>query len=121
MHGKDGEPLGVGRMSRTPPQWLRRVVVNRDRGCRFPGCNRGVGVATHHLRWWTKDGGPTDAVNLTLLCRVHHRLVHEGKWSIRGHPPGGLSFIRPDGRVFEPGPPPLRPEIRDRLLPMPEG
>jgi hypothetical protein len=30
----------------------------------------------HHLKFWA-DGGPTTMSNLALLCRVHHRKVHE--------------------------------------------
>ena len=120
MHGKDGSPLGVGRTARTAPPWLSRYLKKKDRGCRFPGCHRRLGMAAHHIRWWIHDGF-TEPENMVLLCRMHHRLVHEGRWSIRGHPGTKLTFIRPDGRAFQPGPPRLRPEIRDRLLPVPEG
>jgi hypothetical protein len=121
-HGRDGGGFAVGRTSRAVPPWLYREIKRRDRGCRFPGCNRTIGVAAHHLDWWVRDEGPTDDDNLALLCRAHHRLVHEGKWGIRGHPAGGvLTFIRPDGREFEPGPSALRPEFKRRLLPEPDG
>jgi hypothetical protein len=120
-HGRDGAGFGVGRTSRTVPPWLYREIRRRDRGCRFPGCHRTIGVAAHHLDWWVRDEGPTDDDNLALLCRAHHRLVHEGRWGIRGHPAGVLTFIRPDGREFEPGPSALRPEFKRRLLPEPDG
>ena len=41
--------------------------------------------------------------NLVQLCRHHHRLVHEGGFSI-SRQGGGLIFRRPDGRVLEAAP-----------------
>jgi hypothetical protein len=34
------------------------------------------------------DGGPTDLDNLALLCRAHHRAVHEGGWQLTRGPDG---------------------------------
>jgi hypothetical protein len=80
--GPDGEPLSVGRARRTIPAPMRRAIVLRDRHCRFPGCDRPVAWADgHHLRHWI-DGGPTAMWNVWLLCRRHHRLVHEGGWRL---------------------------------------
>ena len=94
-----GRPLGVGRTSRTVPHWLRRAVVRRDRGrCRFPSCCVRRFVDAHHIWHWA-DGGPTDLDNLVLLCRFHHRLVHEVGYSIRVEGPGELTFLRPDATV----------------------
>jgi hypothetical protein len=43
-----------------------------------PGCDRPVAwCEAHHLRHWL-HGGATDLENLVLLCRTHHRAVHEG-------------------------------------------
>jgi hypothetical protein len=74
--GQDG-PLDVGRRTRTIPPALRRALRLRDRGCRFPGCENHRFVDAHHIRHWAR-GGPTALDNLVLLCRRHHRLVHEG-------------------------------------------
>ncbi|MGH2734092.1 MAG: hypothetical protein ACRDKZ_00820, partial [Actinomycetota bacterium] len=63
----------------------------------------------------TRDEGPTDLVNLYLLCGYHHHLVHEGGWDMRVKD-GVLEFIRPDGRVLETTAKPLRPELRERLF-----
>jgi 5-methylcytosine-specific restriction endonuclease McrA len=95
-HDAHGRPLEVGARTRTIPPALRRALDHRDRGCRFPGC--GVRFTQgHHLRHWA-EGGPTTLSNLALLCRRHHRAVHEEGYSVdRGHD-GALRFRRPDGR-----------------------
>jgi hypothetical protein len=51
-----------------------------------------------------------------MLCTHHHRLVHEGGWSIRGAPDENLVFVRPDGRDYEVLRPSLRDDIRERFL-----
>jgi len=72
-----GEPIGVGRTSRTVPPAMRRALAVRDKGCRFPGCDRPPEwTDAHHRRHWA-DGGETKLDNLLLLCRRHHRVVHE--------------------------------------------
>jgi hypothetical protein len=79
---EDGVPVGVGRASRTIPPSLRRALVVRDRGCCFPGCDRPPPwTDAHHIRHWGQ-GGKTELTNLVLLCRPHHRLVHEEGWSM---------------------------------------
>ena len=75
-------PLTVGRATRTVPPSIRRALVVRDRGCRFPGCDRPPAWTDgHHLVHWA-DGGQTALENL-VLCRPHHRLVHEQRWTLR--------------------------------------
>ncbi len=77
-----GTPLSVGRAARTVPPAIRRALVVRDRGCRFPGCDRPPAWTDgHHLVHWA-DGGQTSLSNLVLLCRPHHRLVHEEGWTL---------------------------------------
>lgn len=121
LHASDGTPLGIGRVSRTVPHWLARQVRHRDHTCRFPGCSRTRFTHNHHIDFWVAHEGPTNLVNLVLLCNQHHRLVHEGGWSVRGDPAGELEFLRPDGTVLETGPPGLRPEVRRRLFDEPGG
>jgi hypothetical protein len=53
------------------------------------------------------DGGPTSLANTTLLCRIHHRAVHEGGFVVRREPDGRLAFFRPDGAPLVPAGLPL--------------
>ncbi|HUP85418.1 MAG TPA: HNH endonuclease signature motif containing protein [Acidimicrobiales bacterium] len=85
----------------------------RDGSCRWHGCRRTRGVHAHHIVWFS-TGGPTVIENLVLLCRRHHRAVHEGEWGI-ADPAGEVRFIRPNGRTLDTRPPPLREEMRDWL------
>jgi hypothetical protein len=122
----DASLVRNGRKTRTIPPAMRRALRARDRGCRFPGCQNHRFLDTHHLHHWAK-GGPTTLGNLVLLCRRHHRLVHEGGWHVdrrgrfsdprgrplpavprlpRGHPDGLLERNRElgiDDRTCEPG------------------
>jgi len=91
----DGRLVEVGARTRTIPPALRRALQHRDRGCRFPGC--GVRIAEgHHIRHWA-HGGPTKLSNLALLCRRHHRAVHEEGFQIERAADGALAFRRPNG------------------------
>ena len=94
----DGTAVGVGRAARRPPRWLRRRLHARDRGCRFAGCAERLVVHAHHVRHWTR-GGTTDLDNLAELCRFHHRLVHEGGWTMRLDDDGTATFVAPDGTI----------------------
>ena len=113
----DSSILDVGRKTRTIPPSLRRALESRDRGCRFPGCGLRFTDA-HHIRHWA-DGGETKLENLVLLCRLHHRLVHEEAYTV--HLPRGdrLYFLDPKMRMIPdrpPPPPPLPPEPVERLV-----
>ena len=114
IHDKDGQPLGVGRTSRSTPQWLHHRLAARDPECRFPGCQNTKFLQNHHAHWWTR-GGPTDLENLERYCPVHHRLFHEGGWTVRGKASGNLEFVRPDGKVIREGPPPLDYDVKKWL------
>ena len=95
-HDADGRVTDVGARTRTIPPALRRALHHRDRGCRFPGCGLPFGQG-HHIRHWA-HGGPTTLSNLALLCRRHHRAVHEEGYEVERRPDGELCFRRPDGR-----------------------
>ncbi|MEN3272383.1 MAG: hypothetical protein V7636_1144 [Actinomycetota bacterium] len=110
-----GKTVEVAKTIHTPPRWLRRRVIHRDGCCRWFGCERTALLHVHHIRWWTRDGGPTEESNLVALCPFHHRLVHEGGWEIEGDPVGRLTLTRPNGTKLTAGPPPLRDDIADEL------
>jgi len=97
-HDKDGRVVEVGARTRTIPPALRRALHHRDRHCRFPGCGVRVGQG-HHVRHCAQ-GGPTTLMNLVLLCRRHHRAVHEEGYQVARGPDGALEFRRPDGRLL---------------------
>jgi Domain of unknown function (DUF222)/HNH endonuclease len=103
-HGPDGRVVEVGTRTRTIPPALRRALHHRDRGCRFPGCGVRLGQG-HHIRHWAQ-GGPTTLSNLALLCRRHHRAVHEEGYQVDRQPDGELRFRRPNGRLLPEVPPP---------------
>ena len=102
--GPDGNPMRLGRLSRVARRRLKRALLLRDGGCRVPGCTHRGWLDAHHLVHWL-EGGDTDVDNLVLLCRFHHRWVHEDSWTIVGNPGGQLSFHSPDGRVLPAFPP----------------
>jgi hypothetical protein len=95
-----GNPLDIGRKTRAIPPALRRALQARDGGCRFPGCTHRRFVDSHHIRHWA-DGGDTSIDNLVLLCRHHHRLVHEDGFGVERTADNSIQFNRPDGRVIE--------------------
>jgi hypothetical protein len=101
-HGDDGALLDVGRKARTVPPSIRRALQARDRSCRFPGCTARRCDA-HHVEHWM-DGGVTSVDNLVLLCRRHHRAVHEGGFEVQLFSDGTTTFLRPNGTVFEAAP-----------------
>jgi hypothetical protein len=81
--GGAGQVLDAGRARRLASGPVRRALVVRDRGCAFPGCDRPPRWCdAHHLTAWT-DGGTTALDNLVLLCRHHHRIVHDDHWQVR--------------------------------------
>jgi hypothetical protein len=100
IENEHGEPLNVGRKTRTIPPAIRRALSARDKGCRFPGCPFKRYVDGHHVKHWA-HGGETKLVNLVTLCRFHHRRVHEGQVVVQVLNDGAFRFIRPDGESFE--------------------
>jgi hypothetical protein len=93
--GGAGQVLDAGRSRRLATGPLRRALVTRDRGCAFPDCDRPPRWCDgHHLRPWTAGGG-TDMANLVMLCRRHHRLIHERDWTVRMAADGLPEFLPP--------------------------
>jgi hypothetical protein len=96
--GAPAQPLEVGRTTRVIQAAQRTALAIRDGGCVFPDCPRPLAwCQAHHLRHWL-HGGPTDLANLALLCRAHHRAVHEGGWRLTRGPDGQLTATPPHRR-----------------------
>jgi hypothetical protein len=116
------QPLDVGRTTRTIPPAIWNALVLRDRGCVWEGCDAPPEWCdAHHLKHWI-DGGPTSLDNLVLLCRRHHRMLHEGEHQLPGRngpPLEGKNRRRAIGpaRPRLPIPPPGEPDERGRPRP----
>ncbi len=89
----EGVPVSVGRNQRIVPNRTRKLVEDRDKGCRYPGCPVTRFLENHHLIPWSQ-GGPTDLDFLISLCPHHHDQLHKGAFTIQGSP------STPDGLVF---------------------
>jgi hypothetical protein len=96
IENDDGEPMNLGRKTRTISAPLRRALSARDKGCRFPGCSNARYIDAHHIVHWA-NGGETKPDNLVSLCRFHHRAVHEGGFRIEALDDGALRFLNPHG------------------------
>jgi HNH endonuclease len=105
----NGTPVSVGRATRVIASHTRRVVLDRDVTCRYPGCPSKQ-LEVHHVVHW-EHGGRTDTANLAGLCSYHHHRHHDGTYTVTGNAdtPDGLRFTRPDGTVIESGPRPVTP------------
>ena len=106
--------LDYGRATRTVLPALFAVIARRDRGCRFPGCDRPVSrTQAHHIRHWCQ-GGTTDEGNLALFCGYHHHVIHRPGWNVKLLPTGRIeaavfgdtdpsASTRPEGRASQCG------------------
>lgn len=98
-----GVVTDLGRTKRLFSPAQRRLLALRDRGCRWVGCDRPPAhTDAHHVVSWM-DGGVTDVTNALLLCRHHHRAVHEGGWTLQLTDPsrgthGPIEIIGPAGQ-----------------------
>jgi hypothetical protein len=108
-HAPDGSVLDVGRRTRTISPALRRALVQRDGGCRFPGCSQRRCDA-HHVHHWA-NGGATSLDNTLLLCRFHHRLVHEEGFQLKHLSCGDVEWRSPHGLLITEAPAPSRSPI----------
>jgi hypothetical protein len=102
LGGAPTQPLEVGRTTRVVSAAQRAALVVRDGGCALAGCDRPPAwCEAHHLRHWL-HGGPTNLENLALVCRAHHRAVHEGGWRLVRDPDGRLTTSPPYRRPQRP-------------------
>jgi HNH endonuclease len=98
LGGPPTMPLELGRTTRVISPTQRVALAVRDGGCGFPGCDRPLSWCEgHHLLPWL-EGGPTALPNLALLCRAHHRAVHEGGWQLQRQTDGCFSATPPHRR-----------------------
>jgi hypothetical protein len=95
-----GEPLAIGRRTRTIPPAIRRAMNARDQGCRFPGCNHTRFLHGHHIQHWAHQG-ETSLNNLVTLCSYHHTLIHEGGFTVERLADGSLEWRTPRGKRID--------------------
>lgn len=80
--GEESEVLDVGRARRLFTRAQRLALVERDDGCAW--CHAPPSFCdAHHIRWWTRDAGPTDLSNGVLLCVSCHHRLHDAGWEVR--------------------------------------
>ena len=106
---KKGNVLNLGRKHRVVSPQLKKALLARDRNCRFPGCTHEKYLDAHHVEHWA-DGGETSLENTLLLCDSHHRLLHEGAYTIKKNFAGDWYFRKSDGEVV-PESPVYRPDV----------
>src|SRR3989440_10461703 len=102
-HDRDGRVVEVDARTRTIPPALRRARHPPHLRRPFPRSGARTGQR-HHIRHWAQ-GGPTTLSNLAMLCRRHHRAVHEEGYTLDRQADGELHFRRPDGRLLPEVPP----------------
>jgi hypothetical protein len=101
---QDGTTVGIGHASRVVPAWLGQQVRRIYGCCSFPGCHSRRFLVNHHADPW--PWGPYRPHQSRSPVCLHHRLVHEGGWKVKIKGEGIVEVLRPDGRVFVPGPAP---------------
>ncbi len=102
-HGPDGEVVAVSARRRLVRGVQRRLVEQRDQGCRVPGCERRGRIEVHHLVH-RADGGSNESNNLVCVCRYHHHRIHDGGWQLVSTG-DGFELVAPDGRRVPARPP----------------
>ena len=113
---RNGLPVSVGRSRRTVPAALRRLLESRDdHTCCFPGCESRRHLQAHHRQHWA-NGGETSLDNLVLLCYQHHRVVHEGGYTVEDDATSGIRFRNRHGIIWPLAPPRPPPAEADNLL-----
>ena len=89
-----------------PPEWMRELVILRDRTCVFPYCEKTARACDlDHIEPYVDpdDGGPpgqTHPGNLAALCRRHHRAKAHFGWTYRPEKDGSYTWTAPRGARF---------------------
>ena len=108
--GTPGGSADAGRLRRAVSLRLRRLLVARDRHCRWPGCHEPPSRCDAHHVWHWIDGGPTNLDNLVLLCHRHHHFLHQHGYRMVPQPDGTWAT----DQEAEPKPSPRRSKQRAR-------
>ena len=113
-----GNLLNLGRKHRVVSPQLKRALLARDKCCTYPSCSHEQFLEAHHVMHWA-DGGETSLENAILICSHHHRLLHEGGFTIHKNFAGEWYFRTAEGKVL-PEAPVYKPEdydsSRDEIL-----
>jgi len=94
-----GTLLDVDRRTYRPPAALRDFVRARDKTCVFPGCS----IPAHRAdldHTTAFPAGPTTAANLGVMCRAHHRLKQDPRWTVTQPTPGTFLWTSPGKRTY---------------------
>ena len=113
-----GNLLNLGRKHRVVSPQLKRALLARDKCCTYPSCSHEQFLEAHHVMHWA-DGGETSLDNTRLICNRHHRLLHEGGFTIHKNFAGEWYFRTVDGKVL-PEAPMYKPEGYDASRDAPE-
>jgi hypothetical protein len=96
---EQGVLLDVGRQTYRPPAAMRDFVQARDKTCVFPGCSMSAHRSDiDHTRAF--PDGPTSPENLGVMCRAHHRLKQDRRWSVFQSSPGRFEWTTPSNRTY---------------------
>lgn len=109
--GADGEPLDVGRTTRTIPAGIAKILLVEDMHCRWPACESPAwSCEAHHVKFWEGPGhGETKIANLALLCWHHHHLVHKDhQWRLHLEPDTRRLHVYDDNTLIGSTDPPGR-------------
>ena len=98
-----GNLLNLGRKHRVVSPQLKRALLARDKCCTYPSCSHEQFLEAHHLMHWA-DGGETSLDNTMLICNRHHRLLHEGGFTILKNFAGEWYFRTAAGKVLPEAP-----------------
>lgn len=98
-------PLDIG-YSKDIPEYLRRAVIRRDKGCAWPGCGKPPSACEPHHLIPRAEGGPTSLDNLKLFCWYHHHVsIHRDGWQVTVHADGSVTARAPWGTALTSGQP----------------
>jgi hypothetical protein len=105
-------PLDVG-VSKDIPAAIRRLVIQRDQHCRFPGgCDQPAAACEVHHITHQGNGGKTSVSDCALFCFFHHHVaIHQWGWTVVLNPDGTTTAYSPDKTkiLHSHGPPPAPP------------